>query len=97
FHVTGVQTCALPILPSGDLEPATCAECHRQYNPQIVQQFETSAMGLAGNQNPRIDLPQQQLTCADCHGTNHDTIMASRGRVPETARKSVVQGNTGAL
>lgn len=71
-------------LPSGNLDPATCAECHRQYNPQIVQQFEASAMGIAGRQNPRINLPQQQLTCADCHGTNHDTIMASLGRVPET-------------
>ncbi|MBI4543690.1 MAG: c-type cytochrome [Gemmatimonadetes bacterium] len=70
-------------LPHGKLDPASCAGCHRNYNPVIVRQFETSAMGRAGVQNRSVDFPRPQLTCADCHGTNHDTIMASRGRVPE--------------
>ncbi len=71
-------------LPAGELDPAACAGCHRQYNPVIVRQFEESAMGRAGTQNPRVVFARRQLTCADCHGTNHDTIMASMGRVPET-------------
>ena len=42
-------------------------------------------MGKAGVQNPRVTVPGvPQLTCAACHGTNHDDIMASKGRVPET-------------
>jgi hydroxylamine dehydrogenase len=41
-------------------------------------------MGLAGVQNARVQFAQSQLTCADCHGMDHDSIMASKGRVPET-------------
>jgi hydroxylamine dehydrogenase len=41
-------------------------------------------MGRAGTQSPRIEYPRRQITCADCHGTDHDQIMASKGRVPET-------------
>ena len=72
-------------LPHGVLDQATCAECHRRLHPTIVAQFEASAMGKAGIQNPRVSVPGvQQITCAACHGTNHDDIMASKGRVPET-------------
>jgi hydroxylamine dehydrogenase len=73
-------------LPHGVLDQATCAECHRKLNPTIVAQFEASAMGRAGVQNPRVTVPgtAPQLTCAACHGTNHDEIMAAKGRVPET-------------
>jgi hydroxylamine dehydrogenase len=75
-------------VPKGVLDQATCAECHRKLNPTIVAQFEASAMGKAGMQNPRVTLPTStpmtQMTCAGCHGTNHDDIMASKGRVPET-------------
>jgi hydroxylamine dehydrogenase len=70
-------------LPRGVLDPATCAECHRALHPTIVRQFESSAMGLAGTQNPRVQT-RPTLTCADCHGTDHDEIMAAKGRVPET-------------
>jgi hydroxylamine dehydrogenase len=49
-----------------------------------VAQFEASAMGRPGIQNPRVKFPTRQITCAACHGTNHDDIMASKGRVPET-------------
>jgi hydroxylamine dehydrogenase len=72
-------------VPHGDLAQQSCAECHRRLNPTIVAQFEASAMGRAGLQNPRVDAPGgiKQLTCAACHGTNHDEIMASKGRVPE--------------
>ena len=40
-------------------------------------------MGTPGTQNPRVD-QRPTMTCADCHGTDHDKIMASQGRVPET-------------
>ena len=70
-------------LPSGTLDPSTCAECHRELHPTVVRQFESSAMGLPGTQNPRVD-QRPTMTCADCHGTDHDKIMASQGRVPET-------------
>jgi hydroxylamine dehydrogenase len=73
-------------VPRGVLDQKTCAECHRRLNPTIVAQFEASAMGRAGVQNPRVKVPGgvQQMTCAACHGTDHDEIMASKGRVPET-------------
>ncbi len=71
-------------LPKGVLDPRTCAECHRTTNPAIVRQFEASAMGRPGAQNPRVTYPTKQIDCAACHGTNHDDIMASKGRVAET-------------
>jgi len=71
-------------LPAGEQRPESCAPCHRQLNPVIVQQYEQSAMGRAGTQNARVVYAQRSLTCADCHGTNHDQIMASKGRVAET-------------
>lgn len=71
-------------VPHGVLDQQTCAECHRVFNPTIVAQFEQSAMGRPGVQNPRVKFQQSQITCAACHGTNHDDIMASKGRVPET-------------
>jgi hydroxylamine dehydrogenase len=74
-------------VPKGVLDQATCAECHRRLNPTIVAQFEASAMGKAGVQNPRVKLPTPkltQMTCAGCHGTDHDHIMATKGRVAET-------------
>jgi hydroxylamine dehydrogenase len=70
-------------LPSGGLDPATCAECHRGLHPTVVRQFESSAMGTPGTQNPSVE-QRPTMTCADCHGTDHDRIMASQGRVPET-------------
>src|SRR5262249_53416594 len=72
-------------VPKGVLDQATCAGCHRRLHPTIVAQFETSAMGKPGIQNPRVNVPGgvHQITCAACHGTNHDEIMASKGRVPE--------------
>jgi hypothetical protein len=71
-------------LPRGALDPGSCSGCHRTVNPAIVAQFEASAMGKAGTQNPRVAYPLKQLTCANCHGTDHDEIMATLGRVPET-------------
>jgi hypothetical protein len=41
-------------------------------------------MGKPGMQNPRVTFPQKQITCANCHGTDHDEIMQTKGRVPET-------------
>ena len=70
--------------PSGEQAPGSCIACHRDYNPTITRQFAGSAMGLAGTQNARVDWPDRQITCADCHGTDHDVITASKGRVPET-------------
>ena len=68
-------------VPKGELDQKTCAECHRKLNPIIVAQFEASAMGKAGRQNPAVALPTPnmppQMTCAGCHGTNHDDIMAT--------------------
>jgi hydroxylamine dehydrogenase len=71
-------------LPSGELNPAECADCHRRLNPTIVWQYERSAMGRPGTQNPRVVHAQRSMTCAECHGTDHDRIMASKGRVAET-------------
>jgi hydroxylamine dehydrogenase len=71
-------------LPRGEQQPGSCAPCHRKLNPLIVQQYEQSAMGRAGTQNARVDYAERSLTCADCHGTDHDRIMASKGRVAET-------------
>ncbi len=70
-------------LPRGTLDSASCAPCHARLHPTIVRQFESSAMGRAGTQNPRVVQPQRQIGCASCHGTDHDAIMASKGRVPE--------------
>jgi hydroxylamine dehydrogenase len=70
-------------LPHGLLDPASCAPCHAKLEPTIVRQFAASAMGRPGMQNPRVIYPIRQITCADCHGRNHDDIMASKGRVPE--------------
>jgi cytochrome c551/c552 len=71
-------------VPKGSLDPKTCAECHRRLHPTIVRQFEGSAMGRAGVQNPRVTFPMPQLTCAICHGTDHGEITAARGRVAES-------------
>lgn len=71
-------------VPHGVLDQQTCAGCHRKLHPTIVAQFEASAMGRPGVQNPRVKFAASQITCAACHGTNHDDIMASKGRVPET-------------
>jgi hydroxylamine dehydrogenase len=69
--------------PHGQLDAATCMPCHAQLNPVIVQQFAGSAMGKPGTQNPQVVNPARQFGCAVCHGTDHDQIMASKGRVPE--------------
>jgi hydroxylamine dehydrogenase len=71
-------------VPRGELDQTTCAECHRKLNPTIVAQYEASAMGKPGRQNLRVVFPTAQMTCAGCHGTNHDDIMASKGRVAES-------------
>jgi hydroxylamine dehydrogenase len=71
-------------LPHGKQDPTSCAACHRKLNPTIVAQFESSAMGKPGMQNPRVTFPQKQITCDNCHGTDHDEIMLTKGRVPET-------------
>ncbi len=71
-------------LPRGELARESCTPCHRTIHATIVRQFEASAMGRAARQNPRVVYPLVQIGCADCHGTNHDRIMSSKGRVPET-------------
>lgn len=71
-------------VPHGTLDEKTCIPCHEKLNPTIVRQFEGSAMGMAGTQNPMVVYPLRQITCANCHGNDHDQIMASKGRVPET-------------
>jgi hydroxylamine dehydrogenase len=70
--------------PAGVQTAASCAQCHARLQPGIVAQFAGSAMGRAGTQNARVDHPQRAISCADCHGTDHDAIMASKGRVAET-------------
>lgn len=70
-------------VPRGVLDQTSCATCHVKVNPTIVHQFEASAMGRPGVQNPRVKFTRSQITCAACHGTNHDEIMATKGRVPE--------------
>ena len=70
-------------LPHGKLDSASCAPCHAKLEPTIVRQFAASAMGRPGTQDPRVIYPLRQITCANCHGVDHDVIMASKGRVPE--------------
>ncbi len=70
--------------PRGTLAPASCTACHTRLQPTLARQFAASAMGRAGVQNSRVTYPQSQIDCATCHGTNHDEIMATKGRVPET-------------
>ena len=70
-------------LPHGVLDSGSCVTCHAKLEPTIVRQFTASAMGRPGMQNPRVNYPTRQLTCANCHGRDHDIIMANRGRVPE--------------
>ena len=70
--------------PAGVVDAGTCAGCHRRLHATVVAQFESGAMGRRGVQNSRVTNPQHQIGCANCHGTDHDAIMASRGRVPET-------------
>jgi len=70
-------------LPHGSLDPKSCAPCHAKLEPTIVRQFAGSAMGKPGMQDARVVYPIRQITCADCHGRNHDTIMANKGRVAE--------------
>jgi hydroxylamine dehydrogenase len=69
--------------PHGVQDSSSCVPCHAKLNPVIVSQFLASAMGKAGTQNPAVQLPQRQIGCATCHGTDHDQIMATKGRVPE--------------
>jgi len=86
-YVRGVGPAPAPLAeapPPGIQTPASCAPCHARLEPTIVRQFHASAMGRPGMQNPRVTYPLRQITCADCHGTDHDAIMADRGRVPET-------------
>jgi hypothetical protein len=71
-------------VPHGVLDPKTCVPCHAQTNPVIARQFASSAMGKPGSQNPLVVYPLRQIGCANCHGNDHDLIMASKGRVPET-------------
>jgi hydroxylamine dehydrogenase len=70
--------------PTGTQTPASCAPCHARLAPVIAAQFAGSAMGRAGTQNARVEYARREIGCADCHGTDHDAIMASKGRVPET-------------
>jgi hypothetical protein len=70
--------------PHGGLDPESCIPCHQRLEPTIVRQFLASAMGKAGAQNARVDFPIKQITCANCHGADHDVIMKTKGRVPET-------------
>lgn len=71
-------------LPTGVVSADSCAPCHMDYHPTIVRQFHGSAMGKEGEQNPTVEWePDEQILCTDCHGDNHDIIMASKGRVSE--------------
>ena len=72
-------------LPHGTLDAESCIPCHSKYEPVIVEQFKSSAMGMAGKQNPRVAYPLDHISCGNCHGLDHDEIMATKGRVPETA------------
>ena len=70
-------------LPHGQQTADSCVDCHAKYEPIIVAQFKSSAMGMAGKQNPRVEYPQDHISCGNCHGYDHDEIMATKGRVPE--------------
>jgi len=69
--------------PGGVQDSASCVSCHMELQPTIVRQFQHSAMGTPGTQNAAVNYPERSITCASCHGTDHDRITASKGRVPE--------------
>jgi hydroxylamine dehydrogenase len=85
-YLRGVPPVAGPLRtpPTGEQDPRACAGCHQALHPTIANQFAASAMGRPGVQNPRVSPQVPTMTCANCHGTNHDEITATRGRVPET-------------
>lgn len=58
-------------LPGGTLDPSTCAQCHRALHATVVRQFESSAMGMPGTQNPRVE-QRPTVTCTDSHGTHSE-------------------------
>lgn len=62
---------ASPALPSPGqaLDPSDCAGCH----PSSGEGF--SHEGASG--------PNGAVTCIDCHGVDHQTIVAARGKVPD--------------
>ena len=70
-------------LPHGVQTAESCIDCHSKYEPIIVSQFQSSAMGTAGKQNPRVEYPLDRISCGNCHGFDHDRIMADKGRVAE--------------
>ena len=48
-----------------------CLTCHSETTPGIVKQFQSGAMGASGD-----------VTCVDCHGSDHAAIEAADGAVP---------------
>jgi hypothetical protein len=50
---------------------AECLFCHEEISPNIVKEFRVARDGEPTN-----------TQCIDCHGTNHDVIIRSKGRVP---------------
>ena len=53
-----------------DEGPQSCAGCHRARQPGVLAQWDTSAHAASG------------VRCEDCHGGDHDQILADKGRVP---------------
>ncbi len=48
----------------------SCAGCHRRRQPGVLAQWDASTHKLEG------------VTCEDCHGDDHNAILAHEGRVP---------------
>ena len=58
--------------PAAALTNDECVTCHGSLDPGIVSQWEHGKMG---------DGMGGDATCVDCHGTDHDAIMAAKGHV----------------
>ena len=58
--------------PAAALTNDECVTCHGSLDPGIVSQWEHGKMG---------DGMGGDATCVDCHGADHDAIMAAKGHV----------------
>src|SRR5690606_39489684 len=90
FHVTGVQTCALPIWPMLTWKPA----CSSRRVPRASQRYSARANLVADRDRcrpPASDRPRTRVPGKPPCGASHPS---GRG-VPPRDRKRVVEGKGG--
>src|SRR5690606_40697577 len=85
FHVTGVQTCALPILAQVK-ERALGAEVSESLNPgqQVVKIVNEELVGILGGETRRLNLaknPPTVIMLAGLQGAGKTTLRSEERRV----------------